>query len=376
MIESVFNTYKQHKNTSLFGRYISLKHIEPILKSLENDFKIKVEGISVLNQNIYSIKLGSGPIKIFMWSQMHGNESTSTKALFDLLNYIKSNPSFIDAFSLLIIPMLNPDGSNAYTRVNANNVDLNRDAQELSQPESVTLNKLFKTFKPHFCINLHGQRTIFSAGDANYPATLSFLAPAENEERDITETRKKAMRIISYMNTELQQLIPNQIGRYDDGFNANCVGDAFTMAGVPTILFESGHYKDDYDREEVRAYTFTALWVCLKAIRDKNQIDDNHLKYFNIPENNKLFCDIIISNVDVNGQNMTVEIQFIEKLVDNSIHFLAKIEKISKFTNLYAHKSYNANGSKVLTTNHTDIYEGYETDFVIWKNNEILKLAK
>ena len=73
---------------------------------------------------------------------------------------------------------------------------------------------------------------------------------------------------------------------------------------------------------------------------------------------------------------MTVEIQFIEKLVENSIHFLAKIEKISKFTNLYAHKSYNANGSKVLTTNHTVIYEGYETDFVIWKNNEILKLAK
>jgi hypothetical protein len=272
--------------------------------------------------------------------------------------------------------MLNPDGSNAYTRINANQIDLNRDAQTLSQPESKVLNKIFNNFKPDFCLNLHGQRTIFSAGNTSNPATLAFLAPAENIERSITETRKKAMRIIACINEQMQTLLPNQIGRYDDGFNANCLGDAFTMSGAPTILFESGHFANDYDREEVRAYTFVSLWLCLKAISENQQINNNYLKYFDIPENNKLFCDIILSNVDINGELKTVEIQFIEKLVNNSIHFSPKIEKISDASNLYAHKYYNANGSKVLTTEGAVIYEGYETDFVIWKNNEILTLAK
>ena len=70
-----------------------------------------------------------------MWSQMHGNESTTTKALFDVFNTLISNNPIIkhilNACTLYIIPILNPDGAEAYTRVNANAVDLNRDAQEL-----------------------------------------------------------------------------------------------------------------------------------------------------------------------------------------------------------------------------------------------------
>ena len=45
----------------------------------------------------------------------------------------------LKACTLYIIPILNPDGAKAYTRLNANEVDLNRDAQDLSQPESKVL---------------------------------------------------------------------------------------------------------------------------------------------------------------------------------------------------------------------------------------------
>jgi murein tripeptide amidase MpaA len=38
--------------------------------------------------------------------------------------------------------MLNPDGAKTYTRENANKVDLNRDSQDLTQPESKILRKL------------------------------------------------------------------------------------------------------------------------------------------------------------------------------------------------------------------------------------------
>tara|TARA_R110002012_G_scaffold49243_5_gene127461 strand:- start:149 stop:1279 length:1131 start_codon:yes stop_codon:yes gene_type:complete len=376
MIKTLEQEYKTYKNKSLFGRYIRLEDIEPILTTLGPIFKVRVEGYSVLNRPIHSVRFGTGLVKVLIWSQMHGNESTSSKALFDVFNYLKTNEDLLKRFSFLVVPMLNPDGSEAYTRVNANQVDLNRDAQALSQPESKVLHDIFRDFKPDFCLNLHGQRTIFSAGPTNKPATMSFLAPAEDINRTVTEVRKKAMRLICSINKDLQHVIPDQIGRYDDGFNANCVGDAFTILGIPTILFESGHYKDDYDREEVRKYTFLALCSSFEAIKNEDFKHVNHEDYFKIPENEKLFCDIIIKNVLIKDELNDVEIQFIEKLVGKKVKFLAKTEKFSKSSKLYAHRYYDANNSRVLTNDRALLYEGYETDFVIWKNDEKLILSK
>ena len=115
---------------------------------------------------------------------MHGNESTTTKAIFDLFNYFElaDSKALLEACTLLIIPILNPDGAEAYTRFNKNQVDLNRDAQALTQSESKILRTSFESFKPHFCFNMHGQRTIFSAGNTSNSAVLSFLSPSENIE--------------------------------------------------------------------------------------------------------------------------------------------------------------------------------------------------
>jgi len=65
-----------------------------------------------------------GSKKKFMWSQLHGNESTTTKALFDVLNILKEKNEFsktiLEQCTIKIIPMLNPDGARFYTRLNAN----------------------------------------------------------------------------------------------------------------------------------------------------------------------------------------------------------------------------------------------------------------
>ena len=116
---------------------------------------------------------GQGPKKVLLWSQMHGNVSSTTRELLDLFDHLQSTSGapLLERLTLLIIPQLNPDGSTAYTRLNTNNIDLNRDALDLSQPESIALNEVFESFSPDFCFNLHGQRSIFAAGK---PATLSF----------------------------------------------------------------------------------------------------------------------------------------------------------------------------------------------------------
>lgn len=305
------------------GRYLSFQMIKPILAEFES-LKIR-EGQSVLGQFIPLYRIGDGQIKILIWSQMHGNESTTTKALLDVLVFFKQSPELLKKCSLYVIPMLNPDGANAYTRVNANGVDLNRDAKDLTQPESQFLRQTFDTVLPDFCFNLHDQRTIFSVGNPPKPATISFLAPSEDFDRTITLTRKKSMEIISGIKSEIQKIIPNQIGRFDDSFNINCTGDFFTSQGVPTLLFEAGHFPEDYEREKTRQVVSQAIFTAIKMICERPILGNFYEEYFSIPENEKLFCDILIKN-NINDEG-DFGVFYQEILKNGNIIFVPKLEE-------------------------------------------------
>ena len=367
-LNSLKDLYKKHKEQSLFGRYINAEHIKPLLDKHASFFEIEAIGQSVLKDNIHSITFGNGPKKILMWSQMHGNESTTTKAIFDVLNTINDDNEFskqlLKTCTIKIIPILNPDGAKAYTRLNANAVDLNRDAVDLSQPESKVLNDTFNGFKPHFCFNLHGQRTIFSAGKVDKSATISFLSPAQDEACAITETRKKAMSLIVKMNALLQLQIPNQVGTYDDAFNINCVGDKFQTLNVPTVLFEAGHYANDYNREEVREYIYQSLIEALGAIVNDTIDKDDYKAYLAIPENEKCFYDIIIRNARVEGRIVDVAVQYEERLIEKTLHFIPKIEKIESLKANFAHRTIEVNNNRVLDVSNNELKLGSEIDFV------------
>lgn len=268
--------------------------------------------------------------------------------------------------------MLNPDGAKAYTRVNANDVDLNRDAKNLSQVESQILRKTFDDFKPDFCFNLHDQRTIFSAGANDFPATLSFLTPSENMERSITKSREQSMKVIGAIYEDLSKLIPNRIGRYDDGYNDNCTGDTFQSLGVPTILFEAGHSNDDYAREKTREYVFYALLSGLSSIstQDFKKLDKSI--YFNIPENEKLFYDVILRNADINGRNVDIAIQFKEILKNEKLVFLAIVENISNNLAFFAHKEIQCNFQSVTLPDHKSITENVIVDKILLKDEVLM----
>lgn len=367
--------YPEIKESRLSGRYITNNDIEKCLLDLPESNRF-VLGRSVEERPIYGVKLGNGPKKILLWSQMHGNESTTTKALFDLINWLKTNEvaveNLLQQINLFIIPILNPDGAQAYTRLNANSVDLNRDAQDLSQPESKILRQTYDEFKPDYCFNLHGQRTIFGAGTDGIVATLSFLSPAQDETRSLTHNRIKAMAVINSINSALQQFIPSGMGRYDDGFNINCVGDTFQSLGTPTLLYETGHYPNDYNREEVRRFAFLAIVKGLLTI-SQNVIIDNFEEYFKIPENKKNFRDVIIRNAKLSeddSQLKSILIQFKETLVDDSIKFIPVVEGFKSNSKIMGHFEIDAQGKIVKTIEEKEIYEGYENDFVLINNKK------
>jgi hypothetical protein len=365
-----YQKYQKIKCQSLRGRYITSDHIAPELERLSIRFGKQKIGWSVNKKPIYALKFGNGDIKVLMWSQMHGNESTTTKAVFDLINFIDGNEFYLNNFQICVVPILNPDGAEAYTRVNANMIDLNRDAKLKSQPETLALFKIFEDFRPHYCFNLHGQRTIFAAGINGEAATLSFLSPAQDEERSITPNRLKAMSLIGRIFKDLSLDLENAIGLYDDTFNENCTGDAFQGLGIPTILFEAGHYPKDYEREQTRYYVFKALISALDNLVSK---EDTSQQYHKIPRNEKVFLDVIIRNVRLNTVGLLdIGIQFEERLTNSNVVFTPVIQKIENLRDFRGHQEIDTKGQEISFPYNRAPKVGDEIDFVILKNEKIL----
>ena len=323
--------FKEKKESSLFGKWIRFKDIEQLFKKYDAIFEVRELGTSEKEIPIYKLKIGTGKKRILLWSQMHGNESTGTKALFDLFNCFLNATEhelqmILETCTLVFIPMLNPDGAEVYTRLNGHHIDLNRDAVHRKAKESNLLRGVLEAFDPQFCFNLHDQRTIFNVQHTKNPATISFLAPSEEETRGLTKGRKETMHVIIAMNAMLQKVIPNCVGRYTDEFYPTATGDNFQKLGYNTILIESGHYPNDYLREASRKYTFFSILQGIYHIAKTSEFNF-YKDYFTIPNNDKIFYDVIHRFVNSKKE---VAYQFKDQIIDNKLTAtLVKIEEES-----------------------------------------------
>lgn len=343
-IEELENWYHENYQNKISGRRVIIEQIIPIMNNLNPLFKVNKIGVTHFKKEIRNISFGKGNTKILIWTQMHGNESSGTKALFDFLNFIERpgqltyfRDKILNNCKLLCVPMLNPDGAEAYTRVNSRGIDLNRDVIDKKAVESRILQDILLEFQPDYCFNMHDQRTIFSVGKNNKPATLSFLAPSEDKERSLTEGRIETMKVIVSMYNLLKKCIPGQIGRYTDEFYPTATGDNFQKMGFNTVLIESGHYKGDYQREITRKYTFFALLQGILYTVDAGHVED-HQSYFEIPDNEKKYLDIILKNVKYQGEKVDIGILYEEKLRNNEVCFDFKVDKIEDLSNYNADK--------------------------------------
>ncbi len=355
-------------------RYLTIEDIKPFLECYDAHCEMEVQNVgkSVNGIDIPVIRFGNGSFKILCWSQMHGNESTTTKMILDICQEVyerKINLSdwtvILKEITLVIVPMLNPDGSKAYTRENANDVDLNRDAQGLTQPESLVLKGLFDKEKPNLCLNLHGQRSIYGIKETGMSAAISFLAPSPDLTKTITLARLEAMRLISGMNQLLQKQIPGQIGRYDDTFNENCVGDTFTSLGCPTILFEAGQLGLDYNRNNTRALLKEALFRLLRHIAGVESFNEyTSDDYIRIPQIEVLLNDLLINSVPFDEPIGVVNVKahYKEVLKDNKICFIPELVEFGKDVTGITHQIIEAQDTRAddSTTNSVIITDSIE----------------
>lgn len=369
--------YTRNFEDRLKGRYITINHILPILDHYREIFNVSAAGFSETGVEIPLVSFGQGGKKVLIWSQMHGNESTTTKALFDFFKFITSNnqetKDLLSKHTFYVLPMLNPDGAALYTRENANGIDLNRDAQALSQRESKVLRSIFDALQPDLCLNMHDQRSIFGIKGPK-PATLSFLAPSADILKTITPAREVAMGLIVKMNNYIKAHHHNQIGRFDDSYNQNCVGDSFTSSGAPTILFEAGHFKDDYSREQSRSFVFYALIALFDLDVAYQNKDVAYKEYFNIPQNQKIYKDVVLYNVRVDGEDtlQTISFQYKEIIHDQNIVFELYFDAIEVDKNVFGHQYFDLQGGSILVNSHQNIIIGKKISTIFDINRNLM----
>jgi hypothetical protein len=352
-IDEILTNYDLFEVRELKERRITFSDIEPLIKDLNNSFHVEIAGFSEKGTPVYAIKIGSGVRKVFGWTQMHGNESTGTKAIFDLFGLLASKIEgfedlfryWLDRCTMTFLVMLNPDGAEVYTRENLNGVDLNRDAVDRKAIESQLLRSYLIKYKPDFCFNLHDQRSIFNVSGSAQPATLSFLAPSEEEGRLVTPGRVKTMNVISAMNNVMQEVIPNRIGRYTDEFYPTATGDNFQKLGYPTILIEAGHTPGDYQRNITRKYTALALMAGIHHISGATEFIDPE-DYFTIPENDTRYLDALYTQVlehtPEGDKLIDVGVQYVFQWNGTSMERITKIERKGNLKGYYPENVINA----------------------------------
>ena len=112
--------------------------------------------------------------------------------------------------TLLMVPMLNPDGAERYARRNAQGIDVNRDALHLATPEGRVLKAVRDRFQPELGFNLHDQNRRTTVGDTGVLATIALLAVSGDPEGTVTPGRARAKRVCSAV---ARALAPLRAGR-------------------------------------------------------------------------------------------------------------------------------------------------------------------
>lgn len=350
-----------------------LRHadIQPVLDEIADYPSITRQtiGYSCTGKAIERLSMGSGPLIILAWTQMHGDEPTATAAVLDWLKLLHLNATsnalalgdnWTSLITVHIIPMLNPDGAERNTRVNEQGIDINRDAKQLQTPEGRLLWQQVQTLKPDVAFNLHDQNPYYSAGPTAYPATIAFLAPAFHPDKHVDAPRLRAKQLIACMADTLSHWLPCHIGRYDDTYSLRSFGDNIAGTGASTILIESGAHPNDPHRQVARKMNVIGLHSAMEALLGNLYQQKSLADYYRIPDNvEDGLVDIKFSRVTQRcaGHDYLADISVnVDKQGRATVKHIGDLSGQAGFTNISAYqttimpiKAYHLDGPIVLT---------------------------
>jgi hypothetical protein len=269
--------------------------------------RVAERGASAEGRPILVLAAGTGPEKILLWSQMHGDEPTATCALVDLLSHLvatRTEPAtrqLLSRLTLLVLPMLNPDGAVRNDRRNAQGIDINRDAVELQTPEGRFLKAVRDRYAPAAGFNLHNQGALVTAGPTGPQSALAVLAVpgAEREPDGPAVARKKGLGAV--MARAAEPFGPGRVARYDMSYTQRAFGDSMSRWGTPTVLLETGGWDGADEAERLVRLNFVVLLSALHALaRGEEAVAAP--AYESLPFNTRgRLVDLILRDATVHG---------------------------------------------------------------------------
>jgi len=388
LTEELYESYDAYKERTLEHRRIKYVQLEPLIAGYDANPKFEVNkvGESIEGKDLNLISIGSGTTNIFLWSQMHGDESTATQAIFDILNFLNSSDFesekelILSKLKLHFLPMLNPDGAERFQRRNALGIDINRDALRLQSPEGRALKSVRDSLDAAFGFNLHDQSKYYNAERTDKPATISYLATAYNYEKDINVIRANAMKVIVFMNNIIQKYAPGQVGRYNDDFEPRAFGDNIAKWGTSLILIESGGYHNDGEKQEIRKLNYVSILSALHTIAEESYLDIPVEAYERIPRNDRKLFDLKITNATymLLGKPYQLDIGIHRNEVNDqgydTFHYKSIIVDQGDLSTYYGYENFDATGYEIVPPKIANITTAPQGDvFHILKSETFLR---
>lgn len=358
----LYESYERFKEPSLVQRRIKHADLQPLIEKFRANPKFEVQkvGESIEGRDLQMISIGSGDENIFLWSQMHGDESTATQAIFDILHFLDSpyleaeKEVILSRLKLHFLPMVNPDGAEVFQRRNALGIDVNRDALRLQSPEGRTLKRVRDSLDASFGFNLHDQSRYYNAEKTPKPATISYLAAAYNYEKDINEVRAKAMKVIVFMDRIIQKYAPGQVGRYSDEFEPRAFGDNIAKWGTSLILIESGGYAHDREKQQIRKLNYVSILSALYTIANGSYKEIVVGDYEKIPNNDRKLFDLKIEKVTYNlkGKDYILDLGIFRNEADlkghEDFYYRASLGDQGDLSTFYGYQTFDASGHRIV----------------------------
>jgi hypothetical protein len=208
-------------------------------------------------------------VRVMVLARQHGTEASGTTAGLSLIKHFATSEGELERALLrqitwLVVPVVNPDGMASGRRANAAGVDLNRDWQAQSQPETRAVRAAVQRHQPHALIDMH-----------ELPASSGKAAFRDNFIQTIGSDR----RLPTYMAVDCGRTSQSLAGWMKQrGFPLAVYYDAageslalchrfFALAqGIPSYLFEAKNGPGRTLHSRTRFHVLGALVVANYAL--------------------------------------------------------------------------------------------------------------
>ncbi len=201
-------------------------------------------GHSVRGRNLWMVTLGTGPKRLFYLCRQHGHEPASTEgALAFISELVKAEDGtpaagYLQAVTVYVVPIANPDGSEAFLRHNAHDVDLNRDWIKRTQPETRALYAEISRLHPDLMTDQHELYPNDTRPDftevvaAGSGASANVIAACEDAQTVVSGAM--AAEGVPVVNHTITDTHPARLAHRFNSINL----------GIPTVLFETNRLTD------------------------------------------------------------------------------------------------------------------------------------